>query len=50
MMHRVSYLQVRLKVPRIGIESKTLKYFNLEREEVDEPYDPKNRKSKIGVW
>ena len=40
-------LASKLKVLRIGIDPKTIKYFNLERDEVDEPYEPKNHKSKI---
>jgi hypothetical protein len=35
-------LASKLKVPRIGIDPDTLEYFNLEREDVEEEYDPKN--------
>ena len=35
-------MQVRLSVPRIGIDPDTLEYFKLERENVEEEYNPKN--------
>jgi hypothetical protein len=35
-------LASKLKVPRIGIDPDTLKYFNLKREDVEEEYNPKN--------
>ena len=46
-MLQVYYLQVNLDVPRIGIDPETLEYFNLEREDVEEEYNPKNHLSGI---
>lgn len=40
-------LASKLKVSRIGIDSKTLEYFNLKREDVGEKYTPKNHLSSI---
>jgi hypothetical protein len=35
-------LASKLNVPRIGIDPETLEYFKLDREDVEEEYDPKN--------
>ncbi len=40
-------LASKLKICRIGIDSKTLEYFNLKREDVEERYTPKNHLSSI---
>ncbi len=40
-------LASKLVVSRIGIDPKTLEYFNLKREEVEEKYTPKNHLSSI---
>ncbi len=36
-----------LNIPRIGIDADTLKYFNLEREYLEERYNPKKHIRKI---
>ena len=41
-------LASKLSVPRIGIDPDTLEYFELEREDVEEEYDPKNHLT--GIW
>ena len=40
-------LASKLKVPRLGIDPKTLEYFNLKREDVEESYTPKNHLNSI---